>query len=166
MLEKLISGILFSLSNLIFRVMIKRIEIKNTIKPFTKKISVDGDKSISIRWLLLASQATGKSKAHGILKSEDILSTIKCLRKLGVKVNLRKNYCEVNGVGINGYKYKNNINLNAGNSGTLARLILGLLVHSNKKIKITGDESLSKRDFLRVTKPLRKFGAKFVNLSI
>ena len=163
MLEKLISGILFSLSNLIFRVMIKRIEIKNTIKPFTKKISVDGDKSISIRWLLLASQATGKSKAHGILKSEDILSTIKCLRKLGVKVNVKKNYCEVNGVGINGYKYKNNINLNAGNSGTLARLILGLLVHSNKKIKITGDESLSKRDFLRVTKPLRKFGAKFEN---
>jgi 3-phosphoshikimate 1-carboxyvinyltransferase len=143
--------------------MINRIEIKNTIKPFNKKISVDGDKSISIRWLLLASQATGKSKAHGILKSEDILSTINCLRKLGVKINVKKNYCEVNGVGINGYKYRNNINLNAGNSGTLARLILGLLVHSNKKIKITGDESLSKRDFLRVIKPLRKFGAKFEN---
>jgi len=163
MLEKLILGTLFSLNNHIFKVMINRIEIKNTIKPFNKKISVDGDKSISIRWLLLASQATGKSKAYGILKSEDILSTINCLRKLGVKVNVKKNYCEVNGVGINGYKYKNNINLNAGNSGTLARLILGLLVHSNKKIKITGDESLSKRDFLRVTNPLRKFGAKFKN---
>jgi 3-phosphoshikimate 1-carboxyvinyltransferase len=139
------------------------IEIKNIIKPFNKKIFVDGDKSISIRWLLLASQATGKSRAYGILKSEDIFSTINCLRKLGVRIKIKQNYCEVTGVGINGYKYKNNMKLDAGNSGTLARLILGLLIHSQKKIKITGDKSLSKRDFLRVIKPLKKFGAKFEN---
>jgi 3-phosphoshikimate 1-carboxyvinyltransferase len=137
------------------------IKINNKIKPFNKKISVDGDKSISIRWLLLASQATGKSRAYGILKSEDILSTIACLRKLGVKIKVNQKYCEVVGVGINGYKFTNNLKLNAGNSGTLARLILGLLIHSQKKIKITGDKSLSKRDFLRIIKPLQKFGANF-----
>ena len=96
------------------------IKISNKIKPFNKKIIVDGDKSISIRWLLLASQANGKSKAYGILKSEDVLSTIKCLRKLGVKIKVNQEFCEVTGVGINGYKYTNNLNLNAGNSRTLA----------------------------------------------
>ena len=62
---------------------------------------------------------------------------------------------------LNGFKIKKNLKLNAGNSGTLARLILGLLIHSKKKITLTGDNSLSKRDFLRVIKPLKKFGAKF-----
>ena len=72
--------------------------IKKKIRPFNKIISVDGDKSISIRWLLLSSQATGISRAYGILKSEDILSTINCLKKLGVKIKLKKDYCEVIGV--------------------------------------------------------------------
>ena len=137
------------------------LRIKKKIKPFNKIINVDGDKSISIRWLLLASQVTGKSKAYGILKSQDIMSTVNCLRKLGVNIKIKDNYCEVEGVGINGFKLKNNTVLNAGNSGTLARLILGLLVHINKSIKITGDKSLSKRDFYRVIEPLKKFGAKF-----
>ena len=66
----------------------------------------------------------------------------------------------LNGLGLNGFRYKNNVTLNAGNSGTFARLILGLLIHSKKKIKIIGDKSLSNRDFLRVIRPLEKFGAK------
>ena len=65
------------------------------------------------------------------------------------------------GVGINGFKYKKDIVLDVGNSGTLGRLIAGLLVHSKNKIKLIGDKSLSKRDFLRITKPLEKFGAIF-----
>ncbi len=141
--------------------MSDKIVIKKKIKPFNKVIKVDGDKSISIRWLLLASQTTGTSRAYGILKSEDIFSTIKCLKKLGVKIKIKESYCELNGVGINGFKIKKNIKLNAGNSGTLARLILGLLIHSKKKITLIGDKSLSKRDFVRVIKPLEKFGAKF-----
>jgi len=141
--------------------MSDKIVIKKKIKPFNKIIKVDGDKSISIRWLLLASQTTGTSKAYGLLKSEDIFSTIKCLKMLGVKIKIKKSYCELYGVGVNGFKIKKNLRLNAGNSGTLARLILGLLVHSKKKITLTGDNSLSKRDFLRVIKPLEKFGAKF-----
>ena len=135
--------------------------INNKIKPFNKKISIEGDKSLSIRWALLASQAIGKSRAYKLLKSEDVMSTINCLKKLGVKVNFKNDYCEIIGKGLNSYNYKNNLTLNAGNSGTLARLILGLLVHSQKKIKIIGDKSLSKRDFDRVIKPLQNFGAKF-----
>ena len=141
--------------------MNNKILIKGPLKPFNKVINIEGDKSLSIRWALLASQSIGKSTATNLLKSEDVLNTINCLKKLGVKISLFKNKCEIYGLGINGYKYKKNIILNAGNSGTLARLIMGLLVHSKNKIKIIGDESLSKRDFLRVTKPLEKFGAKF-----
>ena len=137
------------------------LRIEKKIEPFNKIIDVDGDKSISIRWLLLASQAIGKSKAYGILKSQDIMSTVNCLKRLGVRIKIKNNYCEVEGVGLNGFKLKNNTVLNTGNSGTLARLILGLLVHTNKNIKITGDKSLSKRDFFRVIEPLKKFGAKF-----
>ena len=137
------------------------IKVNKKIKPFNTRIIIDGDKSLSIRWALLASQAIGKSKAYKLLKSEDVMSTILCLKKLGVKVKIKNNYCEIIGSGLNGYSYKNNLILNAGNSGTLGRLILGLLVHSKKKIKLIGDKSLSKRDFSRVTEPLKKFGATF-----
>ncbi len=141
--------------------MKNKIQILETIKPFNKTLEIEGDKSLSIRWALLSSQATGRSKAINILKSEDVIDTLKCLKKLGVRIKLSNNYCEIFGKGINGFNYKKDIILNAGNSGTLGRLIMGLLVHSKKKIKIKGDQSLSKRDFLRVTKPLEKFGAKF-----
>lgn len=140
--------------------MNNKIVLNRIIKPFNKVIEIEGDKSLSIRWALLASQAKGKSISTNLLKSEDILSTISCLKKLGVKISMKKNKCEIIGLGINGYKYKKNIVLNAGNSGTLARLILGLLIHSKNKIKIIGDKSLSKRDFLRVSVPLERFGAK------
>ncbi len=138
------------------------IKINKRINQFNKVIKVEGDKSLSIRWALLASQSYGKSTSTNILKSEDILSTLNCLKKkLGVKVKFIKDKCIIQGLGLNGFKYKKNITLNAGNSGTLARLILGLLIHSTKEIRITGDKSLSKRDFLRITKPLEKFGADF-----
>ena len=141
--------------------MNNKILIKNVIKSFNKTIEIDGDKSLSIRWALLASQAHGKSVSKNLLKSEDVIDTLRCLKKLGVKIKLYKNKCEMIGMGINGYRYKKNMILNAGNSGTLGRLIMGFLVHSKEKIKIVGDKSLSKRDFLRVTEPLKKFGAKF-----
>ena len=137
------------------------LKIDKKINSFNKKIDVDGDKSLSIRWALLASQAKGKSKGYNILKSEDILNTLNCLTKLGVKINLKKEFCEIYGNGLNTYSHKDNLTLDAGNSGTLGRLILGLLVHSKKKIRLIGDKSLSKRDFSRVTNPLEKFGAKF-----
>ena len=113
--------------------MKNKIQICNTIKPFNKILEIEGDKSLSIRWILIASQANGKSESTNLLKSDDVINSLKCLKKLGVKFKLFKNRCEIIGLGLNGYKYKNNITLDAGNSGTLGRLILGLLVHSKKK---------------------------------
>ena len=137
------------------------LQINKKISSFDKKIKVTGDKSLSIRWILLASQATGKSKAYNLLMSEDVLAAIECVKKLGTKVKMYKNYCEVIGNGINGFKYKKELVINAKNSGTLGRLILGLLIKSPQKIRVIGDKSLSKRDFSRITVPLTKFGAKF-----
>ena len=135
--------------------------ISNKVKKFNKVLKVDGDKSISIRWLLLASQAAGISKAKNLLRSEDVLSAIECLKKLGIKIKLTNKDCTVFGRGINGFKFKKNIILNAGNSGTVGRLILPLLIKSPYKIKIVGDKSLSKRDFSRVIEPLNKIGVTF-----
>ena len=141
--------------------MNKSFVLKKKISPFNKVLNIEGDKSISIRWALLASQAYGKSTSTNLLKSEDVMSTLNCLKKLGVKIKILKDKCHIIGLGLNGYRYKKNLVLNAGNSGTLGRLILGLLIHSKKDVKIIGDKSLSKRDFLRITKPLEKFGASF-----
>ena len=137
------------------------VKIFKTIRPFNKSIQIEGDKSLSIRWALLASQAKGKSKSSNLLRSEDVLNTLECLKKLGVKIKLSKNYCIIYGKGLNKFKYEKKITLDAGNSGTLGRLLMGLLVHSKSLIKIKGDKSLSKRDFNRVIIPLKKFGAKF-----
>tara|TARA_B110000261_G_scaffold25921_1_gene28388 strand:- start:257 stop:1585 length:1329 start_codon:yes stop_codon:yes gene_type:complete len=141
--------------------MLKVLSIKEKIKRFDKIINISGDKSLSIRWVLLASQATGKSKAYNLLMSEDVLAAIDSIKKLGIKVKIYKNYCEITGNGINGFKYKKNLIIDAKNSGTLGRLILGLLIKSPQKIKLIGDKSLSLRDFSRVTLPLKKFGTKF-----
>jgi len=140
---------------------LKYLEIKERIKNFDKKITVDGDKSISIRWALIASQAIGKSSAKNLLRSEDVLNALECLKSLGVKIKLKKNLCEIFGRGINGFNFKKNIIIDAGNSGTLGRLIIPLLIKSPYKIKIKGDKSLSKRDFSRVIEPLKKIGANF-----
>ena len=137
------------------------LKINKKINPYNKKIQVSGDKSLSIRWVLLASQATGTSKAYNLLMSEDVIASIDSIKRLGIKVKVHKSYCEILGNGINGFKYKQNLTINAKNSGTLGRLILGLLIKSPQKVKIIGDKSLSKRDFSRVTMPLEKFGAKF-----
>ena len=141
--------------------MNKTIVIKKKINDFNKTITVSSDKSLSIRWVLFSSIASGKSTAYNLLMSEDVLAAINAVRKLGIKVKITKKFCQVFGKGIEGFKYKKNITINAKNSGTLGRLILGLLINSKYKIKLIGDKSLSKRDFTRVAVPLSKFGAKF-----
>ena len=137
------------------------ITVRSKIGTFDKTINISGDKSLSIRWALLASIAIGKSRAFNLLDSDDVKSTLKILKKLGVNIIKNNKFCEINGRGLNGFKFKKNLTLDAGNSGTLGRLIMGLLVHSKNDIKLKGDKSLSKRDFLRVSRPLEKFGAKF-----
>lgn len=134
---------------------------KSKIRSFNKTITVSGDKSLSIRWVLFASLASGTSRSLNLLNSEDVLATIDAIKKLGIRVNSSKNVCKIVGKGLNGYNYKKNILINAKNSGTLARLIPGLLINSPHEIKIKGDDSLSKRDFKRIADPLGRFGATF-----
>ena len=141
--------------------MANKIILKKKIISFKKKISIPGDKSISIRWVLISSLANGVSKAKNLLMSGDVLTAIKAIKKFGVKVIIKKNLCIIHGSGIDGYKYKKNITINAGNSGTLGRLISGILIDTPFPIKIIGDKSLSRRDFKRVADPLSKFGASF-----
>ena len=139
--------------------MPNHIFINKKISPFNKKIQVSSDKSLSIRTVLLASQAVGTSKISNLLESEDVLNALKTIKKLGINYKKKKNYYKIYGFGLNGFNPKNNTVINAGNSGTLGRLILSLLIRTNKKIKLIGDKSLSKRDFARVTNPLKLFGA-------
>ena len=141
--------------------MPNHIILKNKIKNFNKKITVSGDKSISIRWVLFSSIASGVSSASNLLMSEDVLTAISAIKKLGIKVSLNKNICKIYGKGINGYNYKKNLSINSGNSGTLGRLILGLIINTPHSIKLIGDKSLSNRDFKRVSDPLSNFGASF-----
>tara|TARA_B100001287_G_scaffold271022_1_gene270684 strand:+ start:69 stop:1391 length:1323 start_codon:yes stop_codon:yes gene_type:complete len=141
--------------------MAKKIQINKKINIYKKKIEVSGDKSLSIRWVLFSSLADGISKSKNLLISEDVMASIKAIRKLGIKIIFRKNICHIHGKGIDGYRYKKNLLINAENSGTFGRLILGLLVNTTHPIKLIGDQSLSKRDFKRVTEPLSKFGSKF-----
>ena len=141
--------------------MSKIVKIKNKIGNFKKTIKVPGDKSLSIRWVLFASLANGQSKAKNLLMSEDVLAAINAIKNLGIKVITSKTECIIFGKGVNGYKYRKKLTINAQNSGTLARLILGLLVNSPEPINLIGDKSLSKRDFKRISDPLSKFGTKF-----
>ena len=141
--------------------MPNKIILKKKIPNFFRKISIPGDKSISIRWVLISSLSNGVSKARNLLMSEDVLAAINAIKKLGVKVVLKDNICKIYGVGMGGYKYKKYLTINAHNSGTLGRLISGILIDTTYPIKIVGDKSLSKRDFKRVAKPLSRFGASF-----
>ena len=139
--------------------MTNKVNIYNKINSFNKKIYISGDKSISIRSVLLASQAIGESRIYNILESEDVLNALKTIKKLGINYKKIKNCYRIKGYGLNGFNTKKKISINAGNSGTLARLILGLLINSKNEVTIVGDKSLSKRDFSRVTEPLKIFGA-------
>ena len=142
--------------------MPNQIFISNKINKFKKKIEVSSDKSLSIRCVLLASQAVGISKLSNLLESEDVLNALKAIKKLGINYIKKNGIYEINGFGLNGFNTKKKLVIDAGNSGTLARLILGFLVRSNEKVKLIGDKSLSTRDFSRVADPLSYFG---VNLN-
>tara|TARA_B100001250_G_scaffold407275_1_gene427767 strand:+ start:912 stop:2237 length:1326 start_codon:yes stop_codon:yes gene_type:complete len=139
--------------------MYNYISFNEKIKSFKKKIEVSSDKSLSIRSVLIASQAIGISKISNLLKSEDVINTLKVIKKLGINYKFKENILEIYGYGLNGFNIKKNTIIDAGNSGTLARLIVGLLIKTSKKVKLIGDKSLSKRDFLRISKPLSLFGA-------
>tara|TARA_B100000965_G_scaffold393534_1_gene404566 strand:- start:4362 stop:5705 length:1344 start_codon:yes stop_codon:yes gene_type:complete len=134
------------------------------IKPFNKSIKVDSDKSLSIRSLLFGAICEGISKTKNILESHDVLDTIKVLRKLGVKIKKDgpKSYL-VYGKGLGSLIAKKNLSLNFGNSGTLARLIIGILSTTpDIEIKVQGDKSLNKRNMKKLIELMSEFGAQFL----
>ena len=100
--------ILVRLLNLTKR-MTNIVVINKKIKKFNKTILVSGDKSLSIRWVLFASLSSGNSKAYNLLMSEDVIAALNAIKKLGIKVNYNNNFCQIEGKGLNGYKYKKNI---------------------------------------------------------
>ena len=140
------------------------LKVNYKIKPFKKTIKVDSDKSMSIRSFLIGSISQSISTASNVLESEDVLSAISCLKKLGVKiVKTKPQSYKIYGKGLGSLFAKKNLTLNFGNSGTLARLLLGILsTTTNIEIKVQGDHSLNKRSMEKLIKLMSEFGAEFL----
>ena len=135
-------------------------------KPFeglslTGRIRVPGDKSISHRALMLGAIASGETQIQGLLLGEDPRSTAACFQAMGAEISqLNTELVTVQGIGLGQLQEPNDI-LNAGNSGTTLRLMLGLLAsHQGRFFTVTGDSSLRSRPMSRVVNPLQQMGAQ------
>ena len=136
--------------------------VNKKIPPFNKVIQVDSDKSISIRSLLIGAISNNVSTVNNLLESEDVFSTIKCLKKLGVNISKKKGAYIIKGKGLGSFFAKKNSKLNFGNSGTLARLLIGILSSTpNIELNLTGDHSLNKRSMKKLILLMSKFGVTF-----
>ncbi len=132
----------------------------NSPHALTGELTVPGDKSISHRAVMFGAIAEGTTQIEGFLPGEDCLSTIGCMTALGATIKRQGDHVEVIGHGIHGLTEPNTV-LDVGNSGTTARLIIGLLSGQPFYSVISGDESLNKRPMDRVVRPLRDMGAVF-----
>ena len=138
--------------------------LNSKISQFRKTIEVDSDKSLSIRSFLIGSISQKISTAKNVLESEDVKTTISICRKLGIKIYRvgPKNY-KIYGKGLGSFFAKKNTEINFGNSGTAARLIIGILsTTSNVEVKVLGDHSLNKRSMKKLIILMSKFGAIFL----
>ncbi|WP_339146493.1 MULTISPECIES: 3-phosphoshikimate 1-carboxyvinyltransferase [unclassified Sutcliffiella] len=122
-------------------------------------IQIPGDKSISHRSVMFGSMAEGKTTVENFLPGDDCLSTISCFSKLGVKIEQDGSNVTVYGNGLKGLRESSEI-LDVGNSGTTARLMMGILSGLPFHSVLIGDESIAKRPMKRVTVPLRDMGAR------
>lgn len=124
---------------------------------YDRVINCMPDKSISVRAVLFNAFAVGRATVKNLLLSDDVLSAIACARALGASVELDGDTAVVSGAPFGG------ATLDCGNSGTTARLLIGLLSGLNGKYTITGDASLSSRPMRRVTEPLARMGARLAD---
>lgn len=122
------------------------------------ELELPGDKSISHRALIFSAMAKGISVIENLSDGEDVNSTLTCLEAIGAEIERGGKSARVRGAGFKNFR-KPYSTLNAGNSGTTARLLCGLLAAQNFESKIMGDESLSKRPMERVITPLKLMGA-------
>jgi 3-phosphoshikimate 1-carboxyvinyltransferase len=136
--------------------------INQKISKFKKVIYVDSDKSISLRTFLLGSISKNISYAKNVLESADVISCIKCLNNLGVKITKKNNVYSIHGKGLGSLIARKNQLLNFGNSGTLARLLIGILSTTpNTIVRMSGDHSLRKRSMKNLITEMNKFGVSF-----
>ncbi len=122
------------------------------------KIQVPGDKSISHRALMLLSIGKGPGKIKGLLKSADVLATLRALQAMGIVITEEKDGVLVHGKGLYGLQEPVDV-LDLKNSGTTMRLLSGILAGQPFTSVLTGDDSLRSRPMERIIKPLRKIGA-------
>ncbi len=123
-------------------------------------ITPPGDKSISHRAIMLGGIAKGVTRVSGLLEGEDVLCTVAALRALGATITKDHNIWKIEGVGLDKLHAPQTV-LDMGNSGTAARLLMGLLSGRPFTSHFTGDASLCKRPMGRVITPLQQTGATF-----
>ncbi len=125
------------------------------------EITIPADKSISHRSLIFGALTKSKIKIKNLSKGADCISTLKILEKLGVKYEFISNKdLLLDSSSFEKIDNSEEIVLDCGNSGTTTRLLAGLFARSNLKVKLIGDESLSKRPMKRIIDPLRQMGAE------
>ncbi|MDO4841740.1 MAG: 3-phosphoshikimate 1-carboxyvinyltransferase [Phoenicibacter congonensis] len=145
--------------------MTSYVEISPLSSPISGSIRVSGDKSISHRSILFSAMCEGTSKVTGVLNSDDVQASIEAVHALGAKVDLAKQpdgslSGTITGWGAEGPKQPDGP-IDCHNSGTTARLLMGILAPWDIEVEITGDESLCSRPMRRITAPLMLMGAKF-----
>lgn len=133
--------------------------------PLDGSTRVPGDKSLSHRAVLFSAMAEGTSRVSGILDSEDVRSSVRAVMALGAEVNLEKQVDGslaggITGWGASGPRQPDGP-IDCGNSGTTARLLMGILAPWNVRVTLTGDESLQRRPMRRIAVPLMKMGVRF-----
>ncbi|MEE4349352.1 MAG: 3-phosphoshikimate 1-carboxyvinyltransferase [Pacificimonas sp.] len=128
--------------------------------PLYGRIAVPGDKSISHRALMFGALAVGETRVRGLLTGEDVLATAAALRAMGAQIEISGTDAVIHGVGVGGLMQPDDV-IDCGNSGTSARLLMGLLATHPLTVTMTGDASLRSRPMGRVTTPLSRFGARF-----
>ncbi len=126
------------------------------IKKCEGSLNPPSDKSISHRALFVAAMASGTSEIQNLSFAEDVQTTLKILKNLGVRIEAQKNSIFVEG---GGFGEKNDCVIDCRNSGTTARIIMGLLAPENISTRITGDDFLTHRPMERIISPLKSMGA-------
>lgn len=126
--------------------------------PLRGTVAVPGDKSLSHRALMLNGFASGRARVRGLLDSEDVASTARCMTALGVTITEDGDSVIVEGRG--GRLVEPADVLDCGNSGTTIRLLTGLLAGQDMLAVLTGDSSLRRRPMARVSRPLAEMGAR------
>ena len=124
--------------------------------------AVPGDKSISHRALMIGALAAGETEITGLLDGDDVLRTAGALERMGVR-SVRKGdgVWQVHGVGVGGLGEPSDI-LDLGNSGTGARLLMGLVATHPMTAHFTGDASLRNRPMARIAEPVERMGARVI----